>query len=298
MDTGRKGTLYAPRLKGDIEPGLEPSRLGGDDAKAWARMDFPGLMIPGQSDQLITAASTTQKFEIGTRRVEYGRTFRYSRAGELLSTAGRGRLARFGNWVPDGVTGPDVDGFYGDLYGTASIGDTYVDLEMADTSETYAANYFQGGYVLFFNGNFCMHYIVKSDASGALYCRIYLDHPLTQDVGTTQGVEVYCSPYRKIMAPATGATYTSFAGMLHCDDVASGSYFWLQTRGPCWITPTGWSGTTCPGYAANYREVYGVSDGTIQPGQGTPVIGCHRVGYLISRTESAYGDVFIMLMLE
>ena len=184
----RRSILYGPRVRGDLELGLEPSRLGGDGAKAWARMDFPGMRLPGLADQLITESVTTARFEIGTKRVEYGRTFRYSRAGEVLTDAGKSRLVGFGNYVPDAVNHLDVDCFIGKAYVTGGVGDTHLDLKMADTTETYLEDHFQGGYVMFFNGNHMMHYIVKSDASGALFCRIYLDHPLTPICHT--GVEV------------------------------------------------------------------------------------------------------------
>jgi len=291
----RKSTLYAGRILGDIAPGLEPTRLGGDDAKAWARMDFPGRILPGQSDQLITAKSATQKFEIGTRRIEYGRTFHYAKAGADLTNTGMQRLVANGNYTAEATGHDDEFGFYGDLLTAGAIGDKYVDLEEAGAARV--ANFFQGGYFTTWpaGGPRPMHYIVKSDASTATYTRIYLDHPLIVVIGAAIGVQAYCSPYNNIVQGLVIQHYKTFVGMGHCGDVDEDEYFWLQTEGPVWVTPTGWA-ATCPGYAADRRDVYADIGGTcrIDPGDGT----LQRVGYLISATETTIGDVFVMLQLE
>ena len=87
--------------------------------------------------------------------------------------------------------------------------------------------------------------------------------------------------------------------MLHCDDVAEGDHFWMQTLGPVWITPVGWTGTDCPGIVAHYRDVYAWIQGEIKPAAGVTVeTGYQRIGYLISRTETDYGGCFVMLQLE
>lgn len=289
----RRNILYGPRIVGDIAPGQEPSRLDGAGVKAWSRMDFPGLRIAGQSDQLVTTKSATQKFQIGTRRIEYGRTFRYSKAGAALTYTGLQRLLANGNFTPEDPAHEDEFGFYGDLYTAASIGDKYVDLEIATA---YAANYFQGGYVTFFSdSNRGWYYVVKSDLGNGTYCRIYLDHPLTVAHGATLGLEVYRSPYSNIREGAVAAQFCSFVGIAYCGAVDSGDYFWLQTRGPAWITPIDWS-TNLPGYTAEKRDVYAHQDGTVRLQDTTG--SRQRVGYLLSATASTYGDVFVMLQLE
>ena len=289
----RKNILYAPRIQGDLELGLEHTRLGGDGNKAWARMDFPGRRLPGQTDQLVTAKSATQKFEIGTKRVEYGRTFHYSQAGAALTYTGLQRLLANGNYTPEDPAHEDEFGFYGDLLTAAVIGDNYIDLEIATA---YPANYFQGGYVtIFADSNRPFHYIVASDLGTGAYCRCYLDHPLTVDVGATLGVEVYRSPYSNIVEGMSISSFCSFVGIAYCGAVDDEDFFWLQTRGPAWVTPLDWS-TNLPGYAAEKRDVYAHIDGTVRI-QNT-VGSRQRVGYLLSATASTYGDVFIMLQLD
>lgn len=291
----RRNLLYAGRVQGDLALGLEPSRLAGDGAKSWARMDFPGMRIPGQTDQTIYESSVTQKFEIGTKRVEYGRTFRYAQAGEGLILAGNARLLGNGNFVPDAVSHVDEDGFYGKPYVQVEVDDLYIDLDIATA---YPANYFQGGYIIAFTAavDYSLHYIVKSDLGNGTYCRIYLDHAWTSGVVAVGiDVEVHRSPYSSICDCASIDWFKSFVGLGQCDAILNEYYFWLQTLGPCWLTPYNWI-DGCPGYTTRVREVYAWMDGeiTVDPNDGT----LQRIGYLLSATEAGYGSVFIMLQLE
>lgn len=294
----KKSTLYAPRLRGDIDLGLEPSRIDGHGDKAWARVDFPGRRLPGLADQSIYETSATQKFEVGTRRIMHGRTIRYSRAGAALTGSPRARLAANGNWVPDGAGHLNENGFFGDLYAIAAIGAKYIDLE---TATAFAANFFKDAYLCSFGTTiFHQHYIVASDLGNGTYVRCYLDEPIyVENISATQGVEIWCNPYSNIIEGLAVQSFKSFVGLPLCGPVTSGHYFWLMTRGPVFVTPTGWSGTDCPGVAANYRDVYAWIDGTIKPAPGAdPSSGYQRVGYLLSATLTDYGDAFIMLELE
>lgn len=293
----RKTLLNAGRVTGDLELGLEHTRLGGDDAKAWARMDFPGRILPGQSDHNIYTKSATQKFEVGTKRVEYGRTFRYSKAGRAVDTlAVTMKLLGNANYVPDAGSHADEDGFYGKPYVQVEIGDKYIDL---NTATAYAANFFQGGYVCSFVSPYHVHYIVKSDLGNGTYCRIYLDHAQTTVIPVTSDVEVHSSPYNNVIDwyPSAGyATFMSAVGIMHCAALDSGDFFWLQTKGPAFVQPTDWT-NQCPGYASAKRDVYcNCSDGTacLQVTTGSR----QRIGYLLPATEAGYGSALIMLQLE
>jgi len=297
----RRKTLYAPRVIGDLSLGLEPSRLGGDQEKAWARMDFPGMRIPGQTDQLITAESGIQKFEIGTRRIEYGRTFRYSKAGEEITEATSARLLANGNYAP-GVAGHiNGDGFNGNPKTDALIGAVYIDLDEAGAGRV--ANFFQGSYLqsLPAADPITSYYVVASDESEAAYTRVYLDHPLIQDILTTSYVGICACPYSKVIqgnSPIVTARYRSFIG-LPLLNLPSGHFFWLQTAGPAWVQPGSWTDDRLPGRADNYREVYAAIDGAIVSAWAAdPSEGYQRVGYLIDATATGYGSVFIMLQLD
>lgn len=301
----RRNTLYAPRVGGDLDLGLEPSRLGGDGAKAWARMDFPGMRIPGQADQHIYESVATARFEIGTRRVEYGRTFRYSEAGDNIITAQNALMVANGNWRPGfGGSYPNWNGFWGSPNVQVEIGDTYIDL--FETTYTpagmlpRAANYYQGAYLTSFVFPFNTYYIVSSDVGSAAVTRVYLDHPAIQVIPVANQVEINLSPYSKVIdgAAVTAPRYKSYVGRSHIN-VAVGRFFWLQTAGPCWVQPAGWVDNRTPGRAADYRDVYAWIDGSIVSAWAAdPTAGFQRVGYLLSATEVGEGAAFIMLQLE
>ena len=297
----RKQTLYAPRVRGDLELGLEPSRLVGNADKAWARMDFPGMRLPGQTDQLITATSVTQKFEIGTRRIEYGRKFRYCKAGEDITYATNARLLANGNYAP-GVAGHlNEDGFNGNPVADADVGDFYIDLDEAGADRP--ANFFQGAYLqsLPAADPITGYYVVASDASTATYTRVYLDHPLIQAILTTSYVGICASPYSQVIQGDSGivpAGYRSFIG-LPLVNVTNDYYFWLQTAGPAWIIPGSWTDDRLPGRAVDMREVFVAQDGAIACAWSLdPSAGYQRVGYLLDATLAGYGSVFIMLQLD
>ncbi|GAI42478.1 unnamed protein product, partial [marine sediment metagenome] len=167
----KKSTLYAPRLRGDIDLGLEPSRIDGYGARHWARMTFPGRQLPGFTDQSIYESSSTPKFAIGTRRIEYGRTFRYAKAGRDITTLGPfRRLLANANYAPDTPGHPDEDGFWGDLLGDAKEGAEFLLLDHHPTPAR-APNYFQGAYLTAMVPDviYYTHYIVASDEGTLTY---------------------------------------------------------------------------------------------------------------------------------
>ena len=49
----RRNLLNATRLRGDVDLGLEGTRIDGYSAKKWARMDFPGGRLPGLAAQTV-----------------------------------------------------------------------------------------------------------------------------------------------------------------------------------------------------------------------------------------------------
>jgi hypothetical protein len=290
----RRNNIYGPRIYGDLAPKPEPARLNGASVASWPRLTLPGKQIAGTSDQSIYEDSTTQKFELGSKREEYERTFRYTKAGAAL--AGLARLLCNPNYVPGATGHEDVDGFEGVLNAAASIGDLYVDL--ADTT-VRAANYYQGGWIFIYGTTvFHQYRCVKSDAGTGVYVRCYLDKAVyEEDITVAMGVTPYLSPYSAVkQVGATNAGFESAVG-LNLVPVASASYFWMLTRGPCIVTPTG---GTWPGSAANLRAVYmNNADGTLQPGTvSDPSAGYQYIGYLLGTTINTYGDLHIMLELE
>lgn len=247
--------------------------------------------------QEILEQSVTQRYPIGMRFQRGSQLYRYSQAAEGL--AALARLLINSNFAP-GVTGhANEDGFEGDLYANAPIGQRYVDI--ADTAGR-AANFYEGGHLVIYSTTiFHQHYIVRSEAGDGNKVRCWLSEPIAiEDAEVGDGVTAYRSPYSAV-AHATKAQvgFESFVG-LNLIPVTNAYYFWLLTAGPVCVTPTG---VTWPGSAAHLRDIYAnEADGTIQPPTvSDPSSGYQRIGYLLSATGgtgSDYGDLWIMLQLD
>jgi hypothetical protein len=179
-------------------------------------------------------------------------------------------------------------------------GDTQITLTVDDEAVTNlrTKNYFVGGYIAcFFDTNaigvyrICGNEPSTENASSAANEDIvlYLDEPIAKDYASGCTVDLYCSPYMNVGA---SSSLTGWASVVVVPQVAvaSGSWFWGQTSGPCWVTPTsGITGTTI-------RQVYFHSDGTIKDA-GTDT-SLQMAGYLLYKGDNTQDDAMIQLMLE
>ncbi len=243
--------------------------------------------------QSIFKESSEQLYSVGNQFREPGalrRLFRYSKAAAAITCLARGVVNS--NYCPGATDHEDEDGFEGVLNAEAAIGQMYVDL--ADTNSR-AINYYQGGqFIAFGSAIFHQHYIVKSDASDGTKVRIYLSSPIVEEkISTSVGVSAYLSPYSAIINTDMDQ-YSPFMGV-NLIPVTADYYFWLQTAGPCIITPTAYFGD-----GIRERDCYFHMDGTITYlGNTTPATySAQRAGYLLSRTVSGYGDLWMMLQLD
>lgn len=250
--------------------------------------------------QDILAQSLIPHYPIGLKLDKDNRRFRYAQATQAL--AGLARLVINSNYAP-GVTGHlNEDGFEG-AGGVnalpAVIGQKYLDIR--DTA-LRVKDFYQGGMVVIYGVlNFHQHYIIKSDAGNGVIVRLYLDQPIAVEAITApMGVTAYRNPYTAVRE--TGSVqqgFESFVG-LPLIPVTILNFFWLQTKGPAIVTPTG---GTWPGAAVNLRDVYAnPADGTLQPPTiSDPSAGFQRIGSLISATggtASDYGDCWVNLDLD
>lgn len=247
--------------------------------------------------QDLFAQSVSQIYPIGMPFKRGDKLYRYSQAAQNL--AALARLLINSNFAP-GVTGQkNVDGYEGNLYAKASIGQRYVDI--ADTTAR-AKNFYQGGHLVIYGTTiFHQHYIVSSEAGDTAKVRCWLSEPLAvEDATVSMGITAYRSIYSAAAHAAHAqVNFESFVG-LNLIPVTSGYFFWMLTAGPVCVTPTG---VTWPGSAAHLRDIYAnEADGTIQPPTiSDPSLGYQRIGYLLSvtgGTASNYGDLWIMLQLD
>jgi len=145
-----------------------------------------------------------------------------------------------------------------------------IDTAAGPASGAFAENspYLIGGYAVIGNGTLQhpqMRRIVgnigATTGSGGTTTLVF-DEPLdTTVVVNTTNVEVMLNRYSYVTSAfITAASYGTFIGMpaVTCD---AGSYAWVQTRGPCWITS---DGNTCD--SALDRRVYFFDDGSCRSG--------------------------------
>jgi hypothetical protein len=123
-------------------------------------------------------------------------------------------------------------------------------------------------------------------------CTIYLDAPLTRAVTAATEAFVMPSPYSGIALNAGGDGYQSIAGVPVAYVSATAKYFWLQTRGPCWLAPQAGVGATAWKRGFVWRH-----DGTIQlvSSGGSSSNTDQYGGYIVDNNTGANGATFVML---
>lgn len=250
----------------------------------WTRSDTLNTEMPSEAD--LYAQSATQKYPIGTQLKRVDGIWRYSKAGAAMSAVGFLK----GNYFQcPGKAGNSVNsGFEGAMYAAVAAGGT--SFTIADTAA--AKNEYEGAYLAVYNDTdsvYECHLILGNDVTNATYTTLYIASPgFKKAMTTSYGITIYRNPYMGVRAMTGG--YMSALG--YCKiSITSAYYFWLQTAG----TVSGITGaSTWPGQTQYYRDVYSNTDGSLIG----YTAGYQRVGYLLSRTASDYGDNFIMLQLD
>lgn len=292
-----KSRLYARRLKGDLDLGLENVRVrtvrSGVIERMWARLDTPGGLLPGGSEQEINEQSETQNYRIGTRRVVDDRTLHYCYAGSDIAIPQRG-VAHASPHLEGTCIGNAVEDAY-----TLDLPETCADFPAVSytTQDIYAGGWL---WIMGAGGNPALHEfhrILGNDAAGDLgYVRVYLETPIKNSQATP-----WITAYRNIYAncqqdyPNIPTTKQTIVCMTACGlVVTSGRYFWGQTWGPTWTTAY----NLTPGAVAYHRQLVFMQGGTIALlHEMDPSASSHQVaGYILSNTENT-GDMMFQLML-
>jgi len=278
----RKQILYAPRLKGDLELGLEPSRVDQAGGKRWAEINSPGGLLPGMTKQEIweESASALPNYRIGTRKVVDDRVFHYAYAGEALTRF----LAGYNHtqWPIDGVL---------TIQGEA---DAYT-LSVPDAAG--AAGDYDEGYITIFTAPMQFKKIRTNEGTAAGEVVLHLYEPLDAVAVIGTHVTGYPAIYRNVQSPpAPAPDYISFV-VVPIRNVTALRWFWGQTWGPCYSV----ADSVPPGEAGNHRDVYFATSGNLLAA-GTPpgyaAYGMQRAGYLLPRTALGTGDQLFMLQLQ
>lgn len=240
---------------------------------------------------------TTQRYIYGTRFLTRdGRVYKYGHAtAECQSGYGAANyaLVNIAAVIPVG----------------ALTGDRRI--KVTCTSGGYAADgviakdELAGGYAIIDDGveDPVNALIVGNDAAVSNTCWIDLEWPLWKDLTVSSSyIEIVLNPYAHLYGGITiGADgFVSFLGVPARNLVATYNG-WIQTWGPCWITPSS-SGSSSPGYSAGDRETFFLAqgNGSIISGTGATVeTGNQHAGFIMNRSETtAGGPPLIMLQLS
>lgn len=236
----RKTILYAPRLKGDLDLGLEPSRVRGT-VKDWARMDFPGGLVLGGSEQEIyeESAGTTANYRIGTRRVQDERTFHYMRADATYGvTAPFWSCADTRKYKVD----DSEDTIEGVTVGTGVAADlTLTTLDGGD----HTVDFFEGGWAVLTVVSIIRMLRIRSSTATATApagsVTLTLWDPLGMAVPEGSQLQVFPSRYSAVASSHPGSGWNDGKSVKVCMPIMPVTplhYFWGQTWGPCYGIPS------------------------------------------------------------
>lgn len=235
-------------------------------------------------------ADSTQKYALGTRLQMDDRVFRYACAGAAGVNAGYGAFFKVTTTLGLG---------YEAIHVAASAGDKTVTL----TEAGITADKWAGGYIVLGHNSDATRQnrrIISNTATdGDVHVVVTLDGPLHVALTTSEGVEIIPNIYSNLQTTAL-QEYNSVAGV-PAVTTTTGKYFWVQTWGPCWITP---GGTGTPGSTAHERTVYFVGDGSINGDVGLldPTTEPERrqvAGFIIQQDSSGSGGPpFVMLQVS
>ena len=247
--------------------------------------DKEGTVV-GVPYQGIMEESATAKYPIGTLYETFGKRFRYCKAYEAITHPHRGSYAaQPASWTAGvmsmGSDSTTVTGIAGDTQVTIFTG--------ADYDIAHAVDYFQGGMLTLFTGTTVeQHRIIGNDVSHTsnTYFEAYIE-PGLRIARDGVACDVMSSPYAFVGASGSVGTGYSVVCVPQIA-VTSTYYFWGQTKGPCFVTPSvEWT-------TASTREAEWHTDGTIKAGLG---VALQRAGFVIY-ANAADADSYVMLMLE
>lgn len=300
----RKGTLYAPRVQGDLDLGLEPTRIrtirSGVTAKQWARMDTPGGLLPGGVYQDIheESAEGVQNYRVGTRRVVDDRTFHYCYAGSAIAIPQRG-VANANNSLAATAKAITANEYTVDI--------PYRHADYSKPGEEKPVEYsvedvYAGGWLWIMAAagvTHEFHRILGNDAVGTHhenYVRVYLETPIKTS-NATPWVTAYPNIYANCQQdyPNVPTYKQTIVCLTACGlAVTAERYFWGQTWGPTWTTAYG----DTPGALVRDRELVFMQGGTIaiKREQDPTSNSNQRAGYILPNTQYE-GDMMFMLQL-
>jgi len=285
----RKNILYAPRVKGDLDLGLEPSRIDPEGDKRWAEIITPGGRLPGRPEQDILEQTATQNYRIGTRRVMDDRTFRYCNAAEELHAQSGAFVSRQNYWQGGGgmPIGAEI-----------AVGATQITF---DNQQAILEDELVDGWIVGVATDateiFCLR-IKSNEASsaavGTTVITLYRGMPHGMTGVGTHRCYVYANPYSNMLNTG-GAGIATCLGAVLCVPLikvaAATPYFWGLTWGIFYSLVGTWANQV--GTRNNEREFWFDYHGSIVHRAGNPATDpfMQRGGVILMDGNTAHGAV-------
>jgi len=290
----KKSKIYAPRIVGDLDLGLEPSRIDAGGERRWAQITSPGGRLPGGTPQGPLELSVTQNYRIGTKLEIDDRKYRYCGADATrILRAGYGAYPMV-DYEETGVPTAQANA------GTFVISLTAV---AAIAVNEYAEGNLVIGYAA---GAFSTRHKIKSNtvaaAPGAVYTVTVYD-AFVADVTVGLSVTLYHSPWREIHCMRQEAIdgivarwqFVSFVGVPN-RQITAGNFFWLQYSGPCLCILSGGD----EGALINVRDMHFDTNGAVMHQSYAAPDYYQRCGYILPHTEAGnmpdgIGEIYLQL---
>ncbi len=239
--------------------------------------------VPSWAHIYSVSSERDARWNIGDRFVlADGREFRYAKSSGICAS---------GQSIDFAATGVQA---YTNASVAAAIGDTEVTVG-ANTHTAIATDELRGGYFVSwpaadkdqFRG------VIGNDSSDAnAAIKVYLDGPLTVALTTSTGCELYENPWANVIEASNAALGKGGVPAVYVS--AANKYFWVQTRGPCFVAPQS-TMVNNEGVGAMFRH-----DGSLEAvatalGATVPdTDGTQYAGYRMIGSYSGNGPLFML----
>jgi len=289
----KKSKIYAPRIVGDLDLGLENARVAGGE-RQWAEIFTPGGKLPGGVYQGILGVSLTPNYRLGTRRVVADRTYRY-----MLADSAYLLRAAYGVY-------PNIDyAETGTAFANVVAGAYNITLTAV---AAVAVNEYADGILSVEGGaGYGTNYRIKSNtiaaAPGDQFVVTLFDPIVLGLTAVTEVITLFHSPWRNVHCIAeeiaagvvANLSKTAVIGIPN-RFVPVSNYFWGQTWGPCMVIPAGGA----EGVADNERMMAFQEDGVVTRAryEVAGVLDMQIAGWVLPVTTAGAMPGLVEIMLE
>jgi len=240
--------------------------------------NFGPILSPGKPKNGVHYVGTEQLYELGTRYITWdGREFRYARSGG----------ACYAGQACDFRTEPlqAID----NIAEAAAVGATKIVVD-GGTHDALAKDQLRGGYVIIYgdsNSDVQFRLIEGNEECAAnADITLYLEEGLVKAATTSTNAEIFPNPWYDVRL-STDVGYTK-AGLPAAEVSGAGYYFWVQTKGPCWIAPQANVGS------GKYREAFFRHDGSLEETTSSEYDTTQDAGVVVMGSASGVGPLFYL----